>query len=1075
MRRIVAIVIVVFGVGTSWADEPAIELSRGLRARGMPDLAVEYLLSRIPRANANQRPLLTLELANARLDRALIEPNENRRVRQFEEARTAFEQFLRNEPNSPMAPEAALDLARLTALQGKHWYALARRNDDAGARRDLIARARPKFDEASGQFEKAIQRIDAAIQKFGPASGEVQQAELLSLHQARLRAELEYGINRFHGALAMPDQTTTDIKVRGAEIAKTRSIFEALARKDPNSPSTWMARAWVGRCADEIDSKADARKTFEALAEETHPPAAEAARTAALWLLKSAAEDQQAPNRSDRVRTAIAGLEAWLKQNGGARTSAETQSAQYLLATLLEESAQAGIARDKSGTLLPLSPTTRQQLTRVERLLKEIANAPGEYADRARARRAGVLALLVAERAGSDITRLLNFEECYLAAQVEAYELSQGRKTAAEMGRKYARIIAALRRGLALAGRANSPREVADARAMLAYAYLAAGEPYSAAVFGDYLCRTASAGDHGAEVAAYALRAYAAIIALGRQRDADDDEIQSDQRRLRDLAQFMETTWPDDPATDLARHQLGSFLLDDRNYAEACAMLHRVAPSYPGLAQARYQLGRAAQLVQSANVSLPAERKRQLLRQAIADLEQLPNPAAAGGEETTLAACMARCQLGNLYLLDANDSDDGFRKAAAIGERLTALVPTLALNEQFRPQVQIEAAKLQLIANQNLAFRAARRNQLAEAEQLLAPPLDRIRRELNAGKPPEYSREHWYEGYREAQKQVVALALRIAIQQGQPDAAIRQLALLRQLAGPREDVNDRLLRLVHDLKREADGDRKNGDTQKRDKLERGLVVFLDDIARTKGVSDDVRLFLAQAYGSIDRHDKAADLLSAIAAPASPTDESTQRHRGIQLMVARERRLGRQFDDAKAKLQELLGSWGRNDLNVRREKALLLEDAGNYGAAVQECREIKRGLLEARNEFERAARDERAADAAERTASNAEARDKANQDRATAQLRKNASQTLRDWYWEFDALDTRIVLRSCQKVPDAATRDQKIAAIAAGIVRLETAFPDVVGKDFRTRYLELLELEPSLRRKYADASGKLLLQ
>lgn len=1066
MRWLAAIMVLVFLADAARADEPHVEFSRGLRSRGMPDLAIGYLTRKLETVAAIQRPAIALELANARLDRALMETNENRRGRQFDEARAAFENFLRDEPNNTLAPEAALDLARLAALQGKHWYGLARRSADPAARKDLVARARPMFAEAAGKLEKAIELIDAAIEKLGPDAAQLKPAELAALGQARLRAELEHGINRFNSALAMPDQNANDIRARGAEIAKTKSAFDALAKKDTTSPTCWLARVWAGRCADELDSKTEARKIFEALAEETHPPAAEAARAASLWLLKSAAEDKQAPNRGEQLKTAIAGLESWLKQNSAARGSADWQSAQYFLATLLEETAQSGITRDRNGAPQPLSPTVRQQLQRAERILKEIANAPGDYAERARARRAGVLAALVAERAGGDVTRLVDFEECYLAAQVEAYELSQQRRPAAESARRYARIIAALRRGLALASRSDSPRDVADARAMLAYAYLASGDPYSAAIFGDYLCRSALAGDHGAEIAAYALQAYAGIISLGRERNAGDDEIQADQRRLRDLAQFMETTWPDEPATDLARHQLGSFLLDDKNFAEACAMLHRVAPSYPGIAQARYQLGVAAQRLQAGNGPVPAEHKRQLLKQAIADLEQLPEPNVAGSEESTLATCMAKCQLGNLYLLDVGG--DNLRKAAAIGDRLTALVPKLALRDQVRPQILSEAEKLQLVAAYNLALRAAQDNRPEDAEKLLAPAIERIRREASAAKQPAD------DGRREAQKQVVGMALRLAIQQGLPDAAIRQMALLRQLAGPSEDISDRLLRLVHDLKREADEAKKNGDVQKRDKLERGLVVFLDEIARATKLTDDVRLFLAQAYASIDRHDKSAELLGAIAAPASPTEEATQRHRGIQLMVARERRRAKQFDDARAKLQELLGSWGRNDLNVRREKVLLLEDAGNFGAAVQECREIKRGLLNARNEFERAVRDERAADAAERDATNDAARDKAVQDRATAQIQKTNSQALRDLYWEFDALDTRIVLRSCQKVPDPASRDQKIAAIAAGIQKLEAAFPDVVGKDFRVKYLELFDLEPTLKQKYAEANGKLLL-
>ena len=211
------------------------------------DLAVEYLLKQVERpAEPKSRPALLLELANARLDRALAEPNENRRARQFDEARTAFEHFLRDHSESPLAPEAALDLARLAALQGKHVYGLARRGEDAASRRDLIERARPMFSEAAGKFEKAIQHVDAAIQKLGPKAGESRPTELAALQQVRLRAELEYGINRFYSALAMPDQSTTDIKARAPK-----------SRRPSRSSRRWQRRTRTVRRAGWPGGQAD--------------------------------------------------------------------------------------------------------------------------------------------------------------------------------------------------------------------------------------------------------------------------------------------------------------------------------------------------------------------------------------------------------------------------------------------------------------------------------------------------------------------------------------------------------------------------------------------------------------------------------------------------------------------------------------------------------------------------------------------------------------------------------------------------------------------------------------------------
>lgn len=1048
------------------AEEPHLELVRGLRARGMADLALDYL----QRLNANPpltlRSILPLEIAKARLELAVAEPNDRKRTRRFDEARAAYESFAKSNPNHPLVAEASLDIARLVAFQGKHLLAQARRADDAPTRTDLIRKARPLFADAATRLSAAATQIDEILARTDDP------ADKKSLTQARLQAQLESGINRLNVALTMPDNSGAEIKARAAEINKARTTLETLATGSEGSPYCWSARLWIGRCLDELDTKAEARRMFESIAEESNPAAEEAARTAAYLLLKGAAEDKQAPKRSEQLKMVIAGLEEWLMKHQAKALLSDMQAAQYLLAVLLEEQALSGVERDRPGSPTKINAGVAQHLGRVERLLKQIIDADGDYSERARNRRAVLLVLLLGDRAAGDVSRLVNFEECYLAAQVEAFQITQGKTAGADRVKSYARIVSLLRRGLNLAGRSDSARDVAEARSMLAYTYLAGGEPYAAAVYGEHVGKSNLAGSRSPEVTAYALQAYSTIISLGRERHETEDELKVDQRRLRTLAEYMEKTWPDETATDFARHQLGSFLLDDRNLIEACAMLSRIAPSYPGVAQARYQQGAAAQRAQAKDVPLAPDQKRRLLRDAIAGLEQLPEPSTGSGDDV-LALCMAKCQLGNLYLYDESVGGASFVKAAEQGRRLAELVPTLNLDDKVSQQVLVEANKLYLAGTQNRAFLLVQADQLNAARTMLQPIFERVRKEIEAAKPPEYAGEPWYEGYREVQRQVVALHLRLAIQENQSDAAHRSLALLRRASGQLENANDRLLRLVYDLKREADEAKKKGETEKRDKLEKGLVAFLDELAKPKALADDVRLFLAQAYGGLDRHDRAADLLAGYPPPANGGDEQRQRYQSVRLMLAREHRLAKQIENAKTVLQEILGSWGKNDLGVRREKIFLLEDAGNYGAAAQECREIKRSLLPARVEYDRAVRDEKLADDAERVAQDDEARQKAAQDRATAQAKKNGAQALRERYWEFDFYDTRIVLRSNQKLKDPATRDKKIADIAKNILRLEEAFPDVVGKDLRELYLSLFEIEPILKAKYLEAHGKVL--
>jgi TolA-binding protein len=1055
------------------ADEPHLEFARALCGRGMPDLAVDYLERLSQRPPNAIRAVLPLELAKARLDLASGEKNERKRARYFDDARQAFELFLKTHPDHPRAADAALDVARLVAMQGKWLMTEARRKGDANERRSLLTRARPLFLAAGAKLDDAIRQINARLERLAAPDSVEAESHRRVLVRAKLQAELESGINLLNGALTLPERNVAELKARADEIVKARDAFNKLAKSSDDDPVSWMAQVWVGRCADELDSKSEARKIYEAVAAEKNPSAEKAASAAALLLLRTAAEETQAPDRSEQLRAIIAGLEDWLRKNANQPAAADGQMARYLLAVLLDEQAQTWIERDKAGAPVRLTTTARQQFTRVAQLFKEIADADGEYADRARTRRVGVLVTLLAERAGGDPAQLMSFEECFLTAQVEAHRLTEEQQNADARSRGYSRIAAVLRRALSLAAPDDPARDVGDARTMLVYAYLAGGDPYSAAVLGEYIGRTRLAGKQAAEATAYALQAYVSIVARARDRIAPEAEIKADQDRLRSLAAYIEKTWPDEIATDFARHQLGHFLVEERKFAEACAMLARIALDYPGVAHARFQLGASAQRAQAKDADLSAEAKSRLLRQAVDLLEQLPDPVAGSSADATLAGCLAKCQLGNLYLLDDSSPTTGFVKAAALGRRLGDLAPNLTMDPRFRPQVEIEAARLYIAGTQNRAYALAKADQLDAARQILEPILERVRSEVTAAKLPDYATESWYEGYRDVQRQVLVLALRIAIQDNQTDAAHKALTLLRRASGKLANADEQLMRLVYDLKREADESKAKGETEKRDRLEKGLVTFLDELASPNQLTSQTRAFLAHAYSGLDRHDRAADLLMGYPAPRSDDAEATTRYRNIRLSLAREHRLARQFDAAKSVLQDILGSWGKTDLAVLREKVFLLEDAGNLAAAVQECREIKRSLLEGRNEYERAAREEKAAEEAERAAVHEADRQKATEARTTAQARRNAAQNLRERYWEFDFYDTRIVLKSCQKVKDPILREQKIAAVALAIKRLEDAFPTVIGKDLRERYLELFDLEPLLKQKYAEAAGKVL--
>jgi hypothetical protein len=190
---------------------------------------------------------------------------------------------------------------------------------------------------------------------------------------------------------------------------------------------------------------------------------------------------------------------------------------------------------------------------------------------------------------------------------------------------------------------------------------------------------------------------------------------------------------------------------------------------------------------------------------------------------------------------------------------------------------------------------------------------------------------------------------------------------------------------------------------------------------------------------------------------------------------RELRLAKEFPQALAVLNDALKSWGKNNLDVQREKVLLLEDAGNLAGAHRACREMQEALKKAWTDYERAVRAERAADEAERTAKTDDERRKAQEARTAAQAQKDAARPLRDAYWEFYFYEIRVVLKNdLKRAKDESDKERRLGVLAQAIKKLEDGQEDFGGGNLRQRYQELVEGEPLLRKKYVEAQGRRLL-
>jgi hypothetical protein len=1044
------------------AEEPHLEFVERLRVNGLADVALDYLdhLAKYPPPDIAAR----LPMERAKTLAALAEQLDDnlKRDERLTQARLALESYLKSNLDVQTATDVRLELARMTVRQGRHRIAMARRQETKSERQDVMAKARLLFEAAAEDLKSARSALEAEFNKAAESDR--------SYFASRINeTKFDSAVLTMNKALTYSDRTAEQSNKRGDELQDARKQFMTLAELDGSDPLSWRAFVEAGRCWMELDNSADAHKVFAAITKAGSRPPPAVARAARYYELLLT--DRSSRGGSDYV---IRGCEDWLDKYPREIRTLEGQGVQYLLASNLIQQAQTGVAAGKADQPPVVTASARLALEKAERHLKRLTTIEGEFTRKAANLRSEVLVLLMADRAAAGIGRLANFEECFLSAQVDTYQMSkagEGADTAAKRQRHLRRAIQALQRGLTITSQTDEPKDIFTARVMLSYLFLLSGDPYSAAVVGEHLAHTIAPAPRGAKAAAYGLSAYATILSESRARHASLEEINTDIRRLRNLAEFVEHTWPNEPDTDAARFQLGNLFFEDRQYADAFDMYARVGASFPALAFARYRQGAAAQLVQNKSIDLPEKTKKQMLVQAIADLEKITDPTPGSSVDTVLANYQARLQLGQLLLLNG-ETEAIFDRVEKIGAGLkTKLKDLVEKNEPALPQLEAECERTRLAGLWGKAHLAVQAGQYDQAQQILAPQLAIIAAASEGWMKSPTAKESWFQEFLQSQRDVLLMDARLNILAGKPDLLRQDLESLKKLTenDKQQATYDLLLKLVLDLKKDLDGFKKANDTTRQQYLQNGLVGLLDELAKPTDLSLEVRMFLAQGYSVIDRHDKAAQLLAAMAAPKPGDETAIRAYRFCRLTLAREYRLGKDYSQAKNVLREILGTqqnkgWGFDNFDVRLEAIALLEDEGQFAGAVQMAVQMQKNLLDAVREYD-------AKVAKARQLRQQPEPDSAEQANALDQDVQRLA-PLRERYYEFYFHEVRAVVKSAQSSNNAKAQDI-YNRMAIRLVKLEQGHPDLGGAANRSRFAELIAEHPPLKEGYRAAGGKTL--
>jgi hypothetical protein len=952
--------------GTAAAQEASVQddmrFVEELRREGKSDLALEYLQKLAKNPSPELQKALPLEMARTRLEAAGEEPDSGKRLQLYTDARDEFQKWIQANGSDPRLNEVKLDVARVAVLQGRTQLSLALMNSDFDAVMVPEAlKARAMLEDAGAQVAQAAKDLDAQITKAG-------EPQKKALQRARMQAELDIGLNLFDQGQTFPAHAEKlDMrKARNEKIQAAQKVFQKLASQDDQNPVCWVAKAWDGRCAAELDETKAARERFNDILAADAKVAGEAQRLARyfrLLVIQEAVNHGEGQKGEDRTYIKDR-AEDWIKDYPGYLKTPEGYGIRFLLAS---NYAALAAEKDKDATL------RNKDLDQARLLLRQVEAAENDFTDRARQLKIQI----IGQQGGfkEPVDKLKDFEECYVRAQYEIAQMAEDEKKVkpeeleAKRKEHQDNITKALERGLKKAdeSKMRSPEEmleIGNAKAMLAFQYMNAKKRREAIAVAEPFARNNPRSSQAAVAAVYALQCYAELVSAGEAAGMTDAELK-DRVKLLDFAAFMEKSWSKEPPGDMARYELALVYINDRdpdkheeNVQKAIETLGRITPSYAQYPVAQYQLAQFCfQADKDKLKPLPGDGEDGYRKRALAALRNTPPPPAGADPTTNKIYFLAKIRLAQEDFTLKN-----FDEMEQLTQALTPMLNGLTLDADKATDDKLHADFAESIkgfrlyalwakadAEAKLAEKADAKEKPAHFAKITAL-LDPAVKEIAEKQHPELKNNL------PLARGILDNDLRAAIQLNKLDQAQAALNAYKEMAsGDAADAGaaEVLKELVIFIPPQLEELKRRNDPAA---LEAAKKKFGDILADTlKPLQGDkltpkLVYFTAKIYSSMDRHKEAADLLEKMQEPAAGAPQpDTDLYESVRVMLAHERRLDGDVTAARDVMDAILGTkekpgWGRKKIDALMENAQLLGAEGDNKQAAELANSLVQKLL-----------------------------------------------------------------------------------------------------------------------------------
>jgi hypothetical protein len=592
------------GPGIAVADEPAEQFLAALRDVGYYDIAVDYLkeLESSDLVSKEFRESLPLEMAETLIESAKRDSNPQKIEQQLNEAQHLLSKSASSADNPEMRSKALGSQANLLFARATAW---TRRGNDskllAQERNEFRAKAQAFLKQAAEVSQRAQESLASAIRDFQIDPEDPTSANQLKKLQSR------YTQVRILVPLISEQLSETydaSDPERATQLQQAAAKYEELWEKYPTYRAGKNACLSAARCHFKLRDYRRALSFLQEIFNFNDTPAYREIRTQAM-VLAADCWKQTNPYPFDEV---IAAFEPFVKSLSRVQLrSIEAQRLQLELARAYFGKSKSLEDQDgDSGQITALKSDAAKSA-------KSVARVPSPFRKEARellatwnisitepddepvapitsfndARQRGMEAVLDVESSLADVdvlVRELRNAKLEDEKQAKQSELNDARQHLEKLAH---RALEYLNQALALKDNSIPRNDINDVRYLQSVCYFAVEQYYEAALIGEFLLERYPSMPRSQQAAGLVLRSYQEIIDR-----APAEQRASPRRRLSEICSSIVNRWPGSNEAIRAAFMLAHLAIGDNRLADARKYLAAIPASTPARETIAAELGR---------------------------------------------------------------------------------------------------------------------------------------------------------------------------------------------------------------------------------------------------------------------------------------------------------------------------------------------------------------------------------------------------------------------------------------------------------------------------------------------------